>query len=329
MKKIIVAILTLAMLVAMLVPVSAADVTIKDYKDAANGELLYTVNFAGDNVFKPKGLGKADTSFDFIPSADGTSIDVKAKENCAESGATSNWGAIIKELPAGKGYTYTFTYKVKANGAGVNNKLGIGAWINNKMAVNHINCYGNYNAPQAEGEEAFENSICLEAGSTKYNTYVTLASVGEYDETDGFLTVMITYDGAEDKIDSYLLAKGAAGDKAEDWLKVESAKMGLNAIADCMGFMFYCHYAAVDMTVKDAKIYKGFIIEVPEETKPETTKKPAPTLPAETTPAPVETTPVETEPAAGGCGGTVTFAGLALVAALGTCAVFTSKKRRG
>ena len=63
---------------------------------------------------------------------------------------------------------------------------------------------------------------------------------------------------------------------------------------------------------------------------------PAATEPAATEPAgdaPVATepagdTPAATEPAKeGGCGGAVSFAGLALVAALGTCTVFVAKKK--
>jgi hypothetical protein len=47
------------------------------------------------------------------------------------------------------------------------------------------------------------------------------------------------------------------------------------------------------------------------------------------TAAPTEkATDAATEPAAGGCGSTVTVAGLAIVAALGTCAVFVEKKRK-
>ncbi len=81
-------------------------------------------------------------------------------------------------------------------------------------------------------------------------------------------------------------------------------------------------------------IHIGDVTEPAETTPAETTPAettPAETTPAETTPAettPAETTPAETEPAAqGGCGGTVSFAGLALVASLGACAI-VSKKRR-
>ena len=89
----------------------------------------------------------------------------------------------------------------------------------------------------------------------------------------------------------------------------------------------------------------GTELKVPSEASATTAPvetTPVETTPVETTPVettPVETTPVETEnnagnatetePAAeGGCGGTVSMAGIALVAALGTCATVVSKKRR-
>ena len=77
----------------------------------------------------------------------------------------------------------------------------------------------------------------------------------------------------------------------------------------------------------------------PEGVEPETepvTTEPAATEPAATEPAatePAATEPAgddtpETEPAAeSGCGSSVSFAGLALVAALGTCTVFVAKKK--
>lgn len=331
MKKIIALVLTFVFVFAMILPASAEGTTIKAYADAANGELLYTVNFAGDEVFEPKGVASTDKYFDYIVEEDG-SLHIKSKEGCPESGATANWGAAIKQLEAGKKFTYTFTYKIKAVTSHKDNKIGVGAWINNKMVAAHINCYGTYNAPEitGEGEDAFQNSICLEVGSDKYNAYVNLADVGEYDNTDGFMTMMIVYDGPSDKVISYTLAKGADGSKAEDWLKVETAKMGLNQIADCMGFMVYSHYAVVEAYIKDAKIYKGTTVEFPEETKPVVTKKPvqtnAPATQAPATEAPVvDTAPVAAE---GGCGASISAMGIALVAMLGTAATVVEKKRR-
>lgn len=69
----------------------------------------------------------------------------------------------------------------------------------------------------------------------------------------------------------------------------------------------------------------------PVDTTPVDTT-PVDTTPVDTTPAdttPVDTTPADTTPAGGddGCGSSVTVMGVALVATLGTCAVFATKKK--
>ena len=77
------------------------------------------------------------------------------------------------------------------------------------------------------------------------------------------------------------------------------------------------------------------VVTEPAATEPAATE-PAATEPAGDDPAatepvatePTATEPTATEPAAeGGCGGAISFAGLALVAALGTCTVFVAKKK--
>lgn len=325
MKKIIIALLTLTMLFAALVPVSAADATFKAYNDAADGELLYTFNFNGDEHFAPKGYARAETNYDYIVSEDGSTLTVKATDKCAESGATSYWGGMVNDLEAGKKFAYSFIYKVKANGAtGENNKLGVGAWYDNKQMMQTINNYGCNNSAAPEGAEPYEFSTCLQKGSSKYGDYKSWSSVGEYDtDADGFVTFLLTYDGPNQQVSAYILAKGATDINASDsWLKMQSTKMILNNVPDGIGFVTYSHYSAVDTTVKDVKLYKGILAAEPETTKAPVTKAPVTAAP--------ETEPeVETDAApAGGCGGTVSVAGMALVAALGACAVVTSKKRR-
>ena len=79
----------------------------------------------------------------------------------------------------------------------------------------------------------------------------------------------------------------------------------------------------------------GELPEKPVETQPVVTE-PVATEPAATEPAatePAVTEPVATEPAAtesateGGCGGSVSFAGLAIIAMLGTCTAFVTKRK--
>ena len=67
----------------------------------------------------------------------------------------------------------------------------------------------------------------------------------------------------------------------------------------------------------------------PPETDPATVETEPASTPDESEEVPTESAPAETEPATeGGCGGTVSMVGMALVASLGTCAVFVTKKRR-
>ncbi len=328
MKKIIVAVLLVAMLFATIIPVNAADATFKAYDDAADGELLYTFNFKGDDYFKPKGNGSAEKYFTYEASEDGSALTVKATETCPESNATSYWGGAVEGLEGGKKYAYSFVYKFKANGTnGVNNKVGVGAWFDNGHIMQVINNYGCYNSAAPADAEAYDFSTVMQKGSSKYGEYNSWSNVGEYDtDADGFVTFLLIYDGINQKFAAYILAKGATDiNSADSWLQVQSGKMVQNNVADGIGFATFSHYAAVDATIKDAKLYKGTLV-----TEEETTKAPKVTRPPVTAAPETQPAPAETEPAAqgGGCGGTVTFAGLALVAALGTCAVVSETKKR-
>ena len=108
----------------------------------------------------------------------------------------------------------------------------------------------------------------------------------------------------------------------------------------------YFNYGLLPGTPRDILPYlvvfgdENTVITVPKDTsevEPDSTEaeevvtEPVLTEPVATEPVatePTATEPATTEPAAeGGCGGTVTFAGLALVAALGACTVFGAKKK--
>ena len=86
-----------------------------------------------------------------------------------------------------------------------------------------------------------------------------------------------------------------------------------------------------NVTKDDVKIVELAVETVPTETEPTETEptetEPTETEPTETEPAGSETAAVTEPEAQGGCGGSVSVMGLALVATLGTCAVFTAKKK--
>ena len=75
MKKLIITLLALAVLFSLAVPAMAAS-PVKDYASAKDGDLLYTVNFKGDEAFTPATV-TGFKYFDITPSADGSSIEFK------------------------------------------------------------------------------------------------------------------------------------------------------------------------------------------------------------------------------------------------------------
>ncbi len=332
MKKIIVAILALVMVLSLATPMVGA-VNVADAKD---GDLLYTVDFRGDDTFKPEHFG-ADSSkkFTMTPSEDGTTLNIKGNPDAGETGS-GYWGGIFEGITFGREGAYTMVYKVRANGnVGKNNSIGVGAVIIDKLvkqnAMFYCN-YGNYNTQDENGDVSMRRSS-LSKGGTKIakadgTEYIMWDTIGKFAvDADGFVTCMVEYDADNKEMSSYVMAEGAGdGTKESDWIKLETQNMQTNMVDDYIGLKLYVCYTVVDSDLKDVQLYKGFRFEHSVETEPEETK-PAATKPAES--APVESEPAEeTEPAAqGGCGGTVSLAGLALVATLGTCAV-VSKKRR-
>ncbi len=333
MKKIIVAILVLVMILSLATPMVGA-VNVADAKD---GDLLYTVDFRGDDTFKPDHLSASSKKMVvYTPSDDGTTLNIKGQPDQGESGG-NYWGGIFEGITLGREGAYTMVYKVRANGtAGKNNSVGVGAVIIDKFIKQDsmfFNNYGNYNT-QGEGGDVSMRRSSLSKGGNKIvkadgTDYIMWDSIGKFAvDADGFVTCMVEYDATNKEMSSYVMAEGAGdGTKESDWIKLETQTMQTNMVDDAIGLKLYICYTVVDTDLKDVQLYKGFRFEHPVETEPVETK-PAATKPAATTPVETSAAPAETEPAAqGGCGGTVSLAGLALVATLGTCAV-VSKKRR-
>ena len=91
----------------------------------------------------------------------------------------------------------------------------------------------------------------------------------------------------------------------------------------------------------DGLIIDSFTIQGEDDPEPPTTEEEVTTVPEETTETVTTTEPATEDPSAGapetteptaeepkkGCGSSVSVAGIALVAALGTCTVFVSKKK--
>ena len=266
MKKVSVALLMFTMMFSWVLTVSASTVTetpVKDYAAAGEGELLYTVDFSGkDGVLTPVPIGEAASHFDYTVSEAGNELTVKGKAGGTDKTA-SYWGGTFAGLEANKETFYTIVYKVKANGTvGKNNSVGIGGWILDAKAENaqFYNNYSNHNAITAEGSIDDRRSA-LSNGGKKLGEYVMWNTIGEYAiDENGFVTMMVEYDGVNAKFYSSILAANAGdGSTSADWIRLENGEMILDDTDDAMGFLIYSYYNAVDTTIKDVELYKGII----------------------------------------------------------------------
>lgn len=251
MKKIIAFVLSILMIAAMplTMTVTAAD---------TEPELIYTVDFRGDEKFAPVAIGDTANNFDFTASQDGTTLTIKGKSGGADQ-TLNYWGGTIANLTADETTAYTMIYKAKANGtAGKNNSVGVGGWIQNGdvEAAKFYNNYTNHNTVDANGSiEDRRAAISLSNG--KIGSYVYFNTLSAYEEdSDGFITMKQIYDGTTKSIRSYILADNKTGATDADWIKIEEQLMTLDDTADSFGFMIYAFYNVIDTTIKDVKIYK-------------------------------------------------------------------------
>ena len=306
MKKLIVALLAIALLCSFALPAMADDPVspVKDYASAEDGELLYAFDFSGkDGVLQLGNIGgkHADEYFYYIPSEDGTSLTVYGREDADEDVYTAYYGATIPSLEANFSTTYTLTYKVTMHGdVGLNNSCGVGAYFvscatDNSMSAYHL--YGNYTTKTATGNIDMRRSS-LSINNMKQADYVQWNTLDAYEvDADGYATAMLVYEGSSLTLTAYIRADGAGdGSLLSDWIKVE--ELTYVPADDCMGFFMYSYYVTdVNVTVKDAKLYKGKIFS---EAKPEPETQPTeePTAAPTTAPTTKPTTAPTEAPAA-------------------------------
>ena len=221
--------------------------------------LVYTVDFRGtDGIFAPAPVGAAGDSYTFTPSADGTALTIKGKDDGANE-TLNFWGGTFKDLTANTKTLYTMVYQVKANGtAGNSNSIGIGGWVldGNVSAAQFYNAYSSHNAVDGSGSKENQRAgLALRHG--RVGDYKYFKDYGAYaEDADGFMTMKLEFDGANQRFSGFILANGKTGEKAEDWIQYDSQKMSLDDTDDNFGFMVYLFRIATDTTVKNVKIYK-------------------------------------------------------------------------
>ena len=219
--------------------------------DTDGPELVHTMNFSSDSKWSPISVNGATDRVDYIAGDNGASLTIKGKAGASETDGNF-WGATITGLAADANTVYTMTYKAKANGdKGKNNSIGVGGWIVNGDVQAHefYNNYTNHNTNT-------DQRSALQLNNFKIQGYVMLNTLAAFDEDEnGFVTMKQVYDGKQARVISYILADGKTGEKAADWIMIESQPMVLGT-NDAFGFMIYSCYNIVDTTIKDVKIYR-------------------------------------------------------------------------
>ena len=300
MKKLIVALLAVALLCTFALPALADQTTspVKDYATAGDGELLYTFDFSGkDGVLNLGNVGgqHADEYFYYIPSEDGSSLHVYGREDADKETYAAYYGATISSLSADFSTIYTMTYKIGMQGdAGRDNSAGVGAYFVSGATNGSMSCYnlyGNFSTKSFLGDISMRRSS-LSINNQKQADYIMWNTLPAYEvDEDGFITVMLVYEGPAITMTAYIRAEGAGdGSKESDWIKVEDLVF-IPGGEDLMGFMIYTYYVeTVNVTVKDAKLYKGKIFEADEPVVEPTEE---PTEAATTKPTSAATKPTE------------------------------------
>ena len=286
MKKIILAFLLIAILSTFMMPVMADNTSpVKDYASAANGELLYTVDFSGkDGVMQFTSQTTASTDiFTYTALDDGKALHVTGAPD-AKGEAGSHYYAKIPSLKGDLTTVYSMTYKISMAGDnGTNNSVGVGGLFIDGSNNGYLNFYGSYNTPG----ENYRRGV-LQQGSAKiadraYTNFVTLNA--KYDiDSNGYMTILTVFNSIEQKFYAYLLAEGATDyTKEASWILVTSVAYA--AGDDVMGFGLYTYRPTkTDATIRDVNIYKGTLFGNPfgEDTTETPTEgaTEAPTTPA-------------------------------------------------
>ena len=355
MKKIaaiLAAIMILAMLCGTIVPVSATEEVEEFdsslYDAAAEGDLLYTLNFNGDEYWQPTNLVR-----ETIITVDPDNPN-KCLVNSMANDARSHWGGIIKGLPisgpTGDGsddyYAYTIEFKTSRDQLDADG---------NCMDTNFGLYFDDPNAPTPHGVYGYTYNFSL--------MYTTERLLGKYTFlNEGFNPQGINYqaegaDKTQASVQEYAIEVNAYDDTMKlfmkdstgEWQCIQASEVGdvmsFEGTYLCPTLYQYNNEGRMQITVDYVKIYKGMTLsgdELPvnpdagNDTPADTTTAPqgntttAPqgnttTAPqGNTTTAPQGNTTTEA-PKSNGCGGFAVLP-VSIVAILGLAVTVVVKK---
>ena len=256
MKKIISAILSLTMILAL---VAAMGIT----ASAKDGDVLYEVNFKGDDKYAPANFCvlKGDGTLETTVSEDGKSATVTYVGTAA---GRAFWGGAIKGLTYGEGKNYTFSMKMAVAYTDTDGKLAsgnAGVFINMPenteaqylLDLGYKSLVGYYGCPNIRHVMSY-GAGGKSIGSVFYgDAYVTDAKYLSTVDAEGFVDLDFVVTGSNVKvfinnvyIDEY-----------------EAFNTGLLDVAANFGLSAYLYNPGAAITIKDAVVYEGNTVKNP------------------------------------------------------------------
>ena len=282
MKKLMISLLALAVLFSLAVPAMAAS-PVKDYATAADGDLLYTVNFNGDEALT-LGYAAKSSVFDITPTADGTTLEVKGNafnDDGTRKSAGTIWGGTIAGLTADATTKYTMTYQIWMDNddggagqhGGVDCFVGVGGMYEG-AAKKWMTFTSNYfTATPANRQFSMRRNsgvLFKDTADAKVGTFD--AALNPVKDADGFYTVRLTFDGTTATYTAYILTSGT-GANDSDWTKVIDAPYNIEDNSS-MAFAVYTQYTTTHAKIKNVKYFKGLVNGVAAPSTPSTPSNP-------------------------------------------------------
>ena len=256
MKKIISAILSLTMILAL---VAAMGIT----ASAKDGDVLYEVNFKGDDKYAPADfcILKGDGTLETTVSEDGKSATITYVGTAA---GRAFWGGTIKGLTYGEGKNYTFSMKMAVAYTDTDGKLAsgnAGVFINMPenteaqylLDLGYKSLVGYYGCPNIRHVMSY-GAGGKSIGSVFYgDAYVTDAKYLSTVDAEGFVDLDFVVTGSNVKvfinnvyIDEY-----------------DAFNTGLLEVAPNFGLSAYLYNPNAAITIKDAVVYEGNTVKNP------------------------------------------------------------------
>ena len=250
MKRIFSAILSLIMILSL---VAAMGIT----ASAKDGDLLYTVNFKGDDKYSPAKFAclNGEDVITAVPSDDGSSVTATYSADAAAGRAF--WGGAIKGLTYGEGKQYTITMKVAVGYDGTSSG-NAGVYINMVDSTDaqyifdqgYKSLVGYYGCPNIRHTMSYGAGGKSIGDFISKDVYITDAKYLSTLDAEGFADITFAVDGANVKVyinNVYLDEYDAFNE-------------GLLEKASSLGFVIYLYNKSASVTVKDVKIYEGITV---------------------------------------------------------------------